>query len=754
MKDKKIHSLIEAPLVEETPAEQPSHHQEALTLPPRLLEAVETLAAIARLEVDQPKAVAEEHTLCLPRQKPIDYQSVLWLHNKSGELTIEAIQTTFGHVLNYLHYFYEHHYNKLRDLQVLENVRTIMVLVTEAAKQLEKMDHLFIGEGRSHTGPTELKEYRQLQQFYLSKIAPRINEGKLGKWAIALSRRVPTEHSSLGRRAKRGAVGAKGNFFLDLNEVRQDSSYELFYLRKEDGSPFFDPHLLRNIKMVCEFSGYLTGSSQKDPLSVLKDWQERYFHRAARQLREAVAPWVGPYFEKSRPWKNKPLVATLNQALLALFLAADDHRLADKHAKKGCSQFFFDFQQLFRSLLRIKEFYKLTLLHKKGLSKANEAVLQMAKVVCRSLYGKLHPLSSLEGSFHSTFALEEESRGSEQLSLGKLVGEERQAIAELLLRHSGGPLEQALAVLSTAKQWEFDPLLLGYLPDRFYTFLLEGRSVDCLRIASPTRQEYLQKAAIADEFRLFLVDEEKERRHLLFVLQERTLWKDQARCRTLESLTHLQEVRGHLEVVTLPIDNDFYHQREPYHLEHQVDLFRAHFLEHQRDELTGYHFEKRLAAAFSNEAANSLFDGIHQLFFEGKNVIHRGQRLLFIDLYYLFMALKMIELSGCSSFSFTCKDGLDLGAPFSLALYVLMRCCQGKRLTQQEREKVLFLLLAPPLLHRERPLLQERCNRWVELVEFIESHPLREGKELFLQRVDDRIKPLFATKILESDFLF
>src|SRR2546423_1372863 len=107
-----------------------------------LVEAIETLSNIADLEFDHEIGIAQEHDLIV-QHKPVTYHTVHWLHQKDGKLTIDMVKQIFRVVLNYLHHFYGNEYGKIKNEQAVEGIKTIMVLVGEAAKKLDKYTKVF-----------------------------------------------------------------------------------------------------------------------------------------------------------------------------------------------------------------------------------------------------------------------------------------------------------------------------------------------------------------------------------------------------------------------------------------------------------------------------------------------------------------------------------------------------------------------------------------------------------------------------------
>ena len=234
-----------------------------------LIDAVETLSHIADLEYDQEIGITETHDLKFQDQV-FTYRTVHWLHPHGAELTLSVVKNVFRSILNYLKSYYENEYSYVTNPQTIEGIKTIMVLVGEAAKKLDKYTHFF--QHSQSKSVTQLKEYKQLQEFYLTRIARKIDEGQLGKWIMGLSQRVlGQKRVAAPTTTIRKAMQTK-HVYVDLESVKRDTEYELFFLRKEDGSRFFSPRLVRNIKLISDFGNYFSEKKGDDPLVDVPVW--------------------------------------------------------------------------------------------------------------------------------------------------------------------------------------------------------------------------------------------------------------------------------------------------------------------------------------------------------------------------------------------------------------------------------------------------------------------------------------------------
>lgn len=202
-----------------------------------IVDAVETLSSIADLEFDRNIGITQKHEIILGDEKVV-YKTVHWLHQEEAPTAVNLVREIFRVILHYLKDFYKKEYGQVSDSNTLEGIKAIMVLVGEAAKKLDKYTKIF----HQTQSVTDLKEYRQLQEFYRTKIARPLDEGVVNQWIFGLT----LGKGKAGRERIFRAVPKKTDkltntkhLFVDLETVKKDTEYELFFIRKEDGSRFF-----------------------------------------------------------------------------------------------------------------------------------------------------------------------------------------------------------------------------------------------------------------------------------------------------------------------------------------------------------------------------------------------------------------------------------------------------------------------------------------------------------------------------------
>lgn len=728
-----------------------------------LVEAVETLSSIADLEFDHEIGIAQRHELVLGREK-VAYKTIHWLHQEDASATVSLVRETFRVILHYLKQFYKKEYGAVTDQKTAEEVKTIMVLVNEAAKKLDKYIHLF----NQKQSVTDFREYKLLQEFYRGKIARKIEEGVLNKWiaGLSLNRKEPTKAASSKKEGaakedalKEDALVDTKHVFVDFETVKKDTEYELFFIRKEDGSRFFSPRLLRNIKLVCDFGNYFGERKGQDPLDGIKQWHDRILHTCAREILKALGSRLGQFFHELRKVKDQELVEVLNKSVLALMLSSHAQNLMRYQPAKCCAEYFEDFLEFLRAALHTPIYQRWITHPPKEGNQLAFALIDFVNTLCRALYTNLRGLEDMTSVIQG-FIQEAESGSSPDVKEIKKIGERLAKnyadMTKLMKHHPNGPLFKVIEILEENSFHAFDPLMQHNIPNQLFDLYTQDKRYAFLRLAAPVYQEFINRASITEEFKAFLRANSQgavSRKHLLINLQDRTSWREHTRCVVLEELQQQPGMENALNVVTLATNTDFYHQLNPYHQVNHADTFMAQFKEMLLDDSTGYFFPKNIKRIELADFIDGAFAVIHRNFFSNKNVLQRENRLDFIEIFYLFLQLKLIEWIQPDSISLTCKDSIDIGEAYNVELFAFLKLINNQEWSEQDWQHLNFMLYAPSLLIRERVMLPERFNRMLSALKATEKARDELGAGDFAKKIQEDFAKLFKTSILHSNLL-
>lgn len=720
-----------------------------------VVEAVETLSSIADLTFDRDIGIAKKHEVILGDKK-IAYRTVHWLHHKDASFTVSLVREIFRVILHYIRQFYKKEYRQVTDQKTLEGIKTIMVLVGEAAKKLDRYTQIL----HQTQSTTDLKEYKQLQEFYSTTIVGEINEGI----SFGLPQEKGAQEMTFAVVPKEiEALRATKHLFVDLETVKKDTEYELFFIRKEDGSRFFNPRLLRNIKLVCDFGSYFGERKELDPLEHIREWSDRVFHACAKEMLRFLGSRLDHFFCKTRRVNEQELLPVLSKALLALMLSSHAQNLVFHRLSKSCSEYFEDFQGFLREALQTDIYRKwITYPPKEGNCFAFD-MIDLLHSLCRAFYTHLRGLEEVSALIHglvqkavSDVAREDLEEAQFSEGIPNKLHAEYSAMSKLLKHHPNGPLFKVLEILEEEAYDVFDPILQRNIPNRLYDLYVENRRYAFLRIPAPIHQGMINKAVVNDEFIGFLRSNPQGRssKHLLINLQDRTSWREHFRCVALEQLQRHSDLESLLSVATLAIDTDFYHQLNPYHELSDALLFKVQFKELLLDENGGYYFPPSVNRGELFSFIDDAFAVIHGIFFSFKNAILREGRLDFIELFHLLLQLKLIEWSRAETISLTCKDSIDTGEAYSIALFVFLKLINGQEWTDYDWCHLNVMLYAPSVLIRERVMLPERFNRMLSALKVVDHACHAFGAEELIKGMQEGAGArLFNTGILRSEVL-
>jgi hypothetical protein len=725
--------------------------------PHSIIEAVETLSSIADLEFEGPIAVIEKHEVVI-QQKHLKWRSIHWLHKDNADKVVLVAKETFRTILGYLKGFYRREVGKLSQHESVDGIKMIMTLVAEAAKKLDRFTNMRHLKDEA-ASVKQSREFQELVAFYSRKIAPIAAQESLIKsvkmlpiQAVLAATKKPVQKAPLG----------VNHLFMDLESVKNDIDYELFLIRKEDGSRFFNPRLLRNVKLVSHFEEYLGENTQTDLQNNLKQFQEKQALASARNILRRVWPELNEFAKNASCFRDSEFVGLMYKAVIALLLASQDERASERKKFinfKGASDYFSDFQHFIRALVSCPEYYEQLMYAEREKAVIVSEVQRLLSECIRALFEGATLSKDLVFFVDGIIQKGREKQGDEvELHLDNPVASYHlalnyEALTKGMKPYTHIPLAKVLDALQDPEVRGYDPLLLQNIPTKLFALDFPSHHVDVLRVPTPTVQEYIDKAKVSEEFKIFLrslAEDKPARKHLLFNEQDRTSWKEYARAHAIEEIAKKEEFCRALTVVTETKESEFYNQSGPYVELNQVHEFVNHLLEHFRSESSGYCYPEAIKETLFSSFAPKLIEAIWTIFFGKRNVLSRAGRMEFIELFYLFMQLKVIELVNPTSVSFTCKDGIDIGMTASCEIFYLLKLINARPLSLEEEAYMRLFLFGVPLLLRGRNLFSDRFSRLNSLVKLVETTVEEFGEKEFMKKVAEYIAPLYETKILNA----
>ncbi len=691
-----------------------------------ILHALENLNILVDAETLDEIEVTEKAQLVSHKEEEPSEREIYWVSASRDDQTAEAIRATFRTVLHYLQSSYKKMKESGDPQRLVEGINTIMVLVGEATRKIEKFNALF------KERVTDFEEYKELQHFYRDRVI-RESFKEFAKVPIPIGaleeKKTPSEEEVWEQEIEQlinqqeTEEGEEGIHLLnDVEVIKRDHLYELFYIKSESGHPFYTYQLVRNMKVACDFGEYAQEYFGDDPLLQIKNWEDKSLHLLAKRIQSSSKKWIEKFYKEALKYKEMDLVMSVHYALMALMLAADPRNLIRQFSLKGCHRYFADFKFFLREALLNREYQKFLLYSPPASQPFFIDLMELVQSLCFHLFTL--GADQLELKMALTELVERHGGIDEKMPLTEQLKTADEALTETLKKHPNGPLFKALDLILEDEERLFDPYMSGNMTTYEVNIQLNEHSIHLMRFPCPIIQEFINQAFITEEFKTYLtgcLSRHEKVHHLIINFQDRTSWKEHARSAAIEGLGRKAEFAQVLTVVTLAKDTDFYNQMGPYHDLNEAREFIHHFREHLDDEITGYAFPIGLKKALFPHFIDSLLATIHQTFFDNKMTFSLRDRLDFIELTYQFVILKLIEIVNPTHLSLISKDSLDIGGTTAAGLIAILSCPKGKIWKKVEIEKFYTLLFGPTLLNRERAVHPERFERLHEMVRLLEQ---------------------------------
>ncbi|MCB1115496.1 MAG: hypothetical protein KDK71_03405 [Chlamydiia bacterium] len=680
-----------------------------------IMDAVDNLSGMAELDTIEEKEGAA-------RGVKKDLHQLKELSEEEKEATLSTVKGTFKTVHKYLKHVYTKDHAQLKDRDTQRGIKAIMVLADEAADKLSTCTSLFkhtYKEGKV----SEIKEYKDLKNYFKNNILKRFEEvlASEAKWEEEWA--VEDEKIDIERQ------GLK-----DLEMVKRDKQYELFYIRKDDGKPFFNRNLLRHIKLVSDFDEIVIGFEGEDPLLRINILIDHEAQMVAQEIRESARNELSDFYADALHHKEIPIINSVLKATMSLMLACNAHNLQENTMGKVCTRYLKDFHLFLRELLASLDYRRIIDIIDEEADQLTRATLHLIHALSFAFFvhsgKKQEMLSYLFDLIKRSWDGNPPNRANE-ITTDNLMSEIfdiHDSVTDMLKSYPSGPLFKTLDIFQDREEQEgFDPIGQGNPPYYLYTFSCSGFDASCLKIPCPTFHTHVNQAEVIDEFKGFLrhFEAKKElKAHLHFNLQDATSWEEHARCDALEKLQRKAEFSKQFVLVTLPKKNDFYFQSEDYlGVDDAADFLKLLEEQVKSGKECGFFFSKALDEKKLLSYVNKLIPLIHTHFFKGNKKLLRKERLDFIEIFYLFLELKIVEMVEPDTFTFSCKDGVDVGATSSAAFFALLKLLGKKeKWSKEEQDQLLWILCGPALTIRERLIDYERFSRMASVLSTLSLH--------------------------------
>ncbi len=704
-----------------------------------IMDAVDNLSGMAELDVTFEKEGEA-------RGVKKDLHKLKELKPQEKEETLSTVKGTFKTVHKYLEHVYQKDKEQLKDRDMQRGIKAIMVLADEAADKLDKCTSLFkhtYKEGKV----SEIKEYKDLRAFFSKKILKRFEEVLeteakwQEQWGAEDDEQIDIERQGL----------------KDLEMVKRDKEYELFYIRKDDGKPFFNRNLLRHIKLVSDFDEIIVGFEGEDPLLRINILLDHEAQLIAEEIRDIARTELGDFYADAFYHKEVPIISDTIKMTMSLMLACNPHNLLENTMGKVCTRYLKDFHRFLRNILASTEYERLISHSDEETDKSTKALLNLIHAFSFAFF--IHSGKKQEMLDYLSDLIKRASKGKplkrrEGITTDNFLSEIfdiHDLVTDMLKKFPSGPLFKILDIFQERNKKEgFDPINQGNSPYYLFTFSSGAFDASCLKMPCPTFHTHINKAEVIDEFKGFLRHFETKKeltKHLHFNLQDRTSWEEHARCESLEKLQKKAEFSEQFTLVTLSKKSDFYFQAENYFdINSSKDFMKLLEEQVKSGEECGFFFSKHIPQKELHLYIKKIIPIIHIHFFGKKAKLARKERLDFIEIFYLFLELKVLEIIKPDTFTFSCKDGIDVGATTSGAFYALLKFLgkEGKW-SIEEQDHLLWILCGGALTVRERLVDYQRFSRMASALSILGATFTKEHDKLIKV-----LQPLFHAKLFQK----
>ncbi|NGX37323.1 MAG: hypothetical protein K1000chlam2_00477 [Chlamydiae bacterium] len=682
-----------------------------------VMEAVDNLSNMAEIDLKAVPLDIEEEKIST---------KVNWRDPRQALRNEPLVKETFRILHRYLQNMVRRDRNAIKDTETQKGINAIMHLAREAVMKMDRYVSLY---PKRYKPISKLKEYTDLEKYYRQEILGQI---------------PPTEDVPEDFEEEFKGIEAEKRGINDLEGVRLDQNYELFFIKNENGKPYFSRSLLRHIRLMGNIDEMISKVEGEDPLLSIREFYDSELYEGAREVLRLVAPHLDEFYKEGKNKKARADVVILNKAIMALRMAANPKNLIENQSFKSCLEYYADFHRFLRDVVDSPEFAQRLLIEEEEQDYFSHIIVKVTHALCYFFFMRIEPKKEGLKLIHKIIERGDEIRGPQlmekadekELQMWMDLLSEDESLRFLLAHYPNGPIMRTLDAFREEEEFEgYDPLVHFNFPSQLFTFSSKDIHVTVLRLPCPVKQLYINQAEIVKEFTgflLFLLKELKPDKHLYVNLQNRTSWEEFARCIAIEKCEKQAEYYEALYLMGLAKNSSFFLQNEEYESVGGAPVFMEQFKEQIfSGEACGFYLTENIKLKKIESFIDEAMKTVHKLFFDGKTTLTRLDRLSFIEIFYLVYVLKIIDCAEITSLSFTCKDSIDTGMAQTALFFSFLRLVSSPDpWTKEEKDELLWLLFSPALFVRDRAINQTRFKRAVMAAETIHRACLKDHKAI------------------------
>lgn len=508
--------------------------------------------------------------------------------------------------------------------------------------------------------------------------------------------------------------------FLDHMEVvKSDLYYELFYIRKSDGSRFFSRRLGSELHDAIDLDLLEEGDSSLAPVLSFKEMHDSDVQHLCMVVLERCKESINTFLRGSfSGGKLAHIAFSLRKAVMAVVLCARKKNALLNIPVKASSYYFKDALFFLRKVVSDGVFLEIC---KEPSSELERALVSLTHALC-------HACIMRQAADHSSFSIISDlvQRGTLKAGIkNNGLKSEYRAFNTELSRYLHGPLLFAWDFLGEVDEEQiFDPWILGFLPSCLGIWVTPDHETAFLRMPSPTMQSHVGRAVVAGEYMGFLRGDLYQS-HLLINFQGKEREGAAARTEALEGLE--KSFTGQLHLVHLPKECALYNMEAGFasptgRYSKAKSLIEA--------AVKACWLSDSLKQRVGKDIALEAFHLAHVHFTSGKKGLEIEERRALLDGGYLLLILRLIRELSPSSVSIACKDGVDKTGVHCALMASLMHHLQSGPSIHKLHMLQQRLIFEVPMIVRERAMAEHDFQRLCLLDERIQALSAKGKKEI------------------------
>lgn len=605
----------------------------------------------------------------------------------------ERIKNAFSTLSTYLEGLYSSDQMLLKNHDYLASLKAVMVIASEAFDKLEMVSKVF-NKAKEDLGEAE---FNHLYDFYLKKINYKVEHvaGEVFRHAEEEKQRALTDTHGI----------------KNLEVIRKDTDYELFFIKDEDGLNHFSKNLLRHTQLLGTFDELFLVFQGEDPFIKLKFIEDRLKQKRALLIKTELTSKIDYFLKEAFRFKKHPFIGYTSQMLISLCLSSYPSLVMQNDPTKACFEYFNDLVNFLTTLVVRPEFFKTSSSVEALADKGIIASQRFISGVIHSLFLSKNDISYVSEHLYQ-FVKKPVFEGFSPISFFDKLLEFDKSVRALLANFPSGPLMKALDFIKDPdKPTIFRPLGVN-LPQNLYDLDLQGKVLSCLCMGSPTIQEDIKTAVIDPMFSIFISHLEGGN-NLIIDLEDGSNLYNHARVKAMIDISNDGVI-----VSNVPRSGYLYNMQDVYSFVDEAHEFKALILEQFKGQ-EGYVYANSML--FEKDMA-PIFDVIHQKIFMNKHKLNLQERLVFIEIMQLFMSVALIHKYEASNLLVICKDGLDHSNMYLMGIYALVQMVNHENLFDQQTFSFFVSeLYGPAMILRDRAIFEESFVRMTSALSHIQA---------------------------------